>query len=202
MEKTGLKLTDMTDFQVIEAALGKDTALSQAAFYVLYSRYSKGVKNHISRYISDATEVEDICMETFAKAFKQLSTYSTENKFATWIFRIARNTAFDHLSHEKASIRKAVHLTIDYSALEHIDLPSDDQGPEDEVIGGQDHEQFLASVAALPDLYREAATLCFVENLGYKEIAARTGLPINTVKTRISRARTMITRKLAELEDE
>lgn len=202
MERTGLKLTDMTDTQVIAAALGEDSALSQAAFYVLYSRYGKGVKSHISRYITDATEVEDICMETFAKAFKQLSTYSAENKFATWIFRIARNTAFDHLSHDKASIRKAVHLTIDYSALEHIDLPSDDEGPEEEVIGGQDHEQFLLCVESLPELYREAASLCFVENLGYKEIAARTGLPINTVKTRISRARAMITKKLAELEDE
>ena len=99
MEKTGSKLTDMTDLEVISAALGEDSALSQAAFYILYSRYSKGVKSHISRYIADEVEVEDICMEAFAKAFKQLSSYNPANKFATWIFSIARNTAFDHLSH-------------------------------------------------------------------------------------------------------
>ena len=198
MAKTGLKLTDKADVQVVEAALGEDSALSQAAFYTLYSRYHKGVSSHISRYVKEDDEIEDICMETFAKAFKQLSSYNASNSFATWIFRIARNTAFDHLSHDKALIRKAVHLTIDYSALEHIDLPSDDEGPEDEVIGEQDHELFLRCVAGLPELYREVATLCFVDNLGYKEIAFKTGLPMNTVKTRISRARNMITKKLSE----
>ncbi len=202
MVKTGSKLTDLTDVEVIAAALGSDPALSQAAFYTLYSRYHKGVRGYIGRYINNSSELEDVCMETFAKAFKQLSSYHPDNKFATWIFRIARNTAFDHLSHEKATIRKAVQLTIDYSALEHIDRPSEDEGPEDEVIGEQDHEQFLSCVASLPELYREVATLCFVDNLGYKEIAEKTALPINTVKTRISRARGMITKKISELEND
>ena len=196
MEKTGSRLTELDDMALIEAAATGDSALSQAAFFTLYSRYNKGVRSHIGRYVLNQEEIEDICMESFAKAFKQISTYRQDNKFSTWLFRIARNTAFDHLSREKA--HKAVRMTIDYSALEHIDLPSDDLSPEEDVIGNQDHESFLSCVENLPSLYREVAAYCFVDNLGYKEIAAKTGLPINTVKTRISRAKSIIIKRLSE----
>lgn len=201
MAKTGSKLTDWDELDLIDAALGSDSGLSQAAFYTLYSRYNKGVRTHIARYVKDAQEIEDICMESFAKAFKQLSTYKNDNRFSTWIFRIARNTAFDHLSHEKARTHKAVNLTIDYSALEHVDIPSEDDSPEEEVIGSQDHESFLDCIEALPDIYRDIAKYCFIDNLGYKEIAAKTQLPINTVKTRIKRAKEMVIKRMAEEEE-
>ncbi|MBQ9185202.1 MAG: sigma-70 family RNA polymerase sigma factor [Bacteroidales bacterium] len=198
MAKTGSKLTDFSETDLIKAALGEDAILSQAAFYTLYARYNKGVRSHIACYVKDAEEIEDICMETFAKAFKQLSTYKDDNRFSTWIFRIARNTSFDHLSHEKARTHKAVSLTIDYAALEHVDIPSEDESPEEEVIGSQDHESFLDCVEALPELYRDVAKYCFIDNLGYKEIAAKTDLPINTVKTRIKRAKEMVIKRMAE----
>ena len=198
MVKTGSRLTDWEEEDLIKAALGSDSAMSQAAFYTLYTRYNKGVRTHVARYVKDEEEIEDICMESFAKAFKQLSTYRDDNRFSTWLFRIARNTAFDHLSHEKARTHKSVRLTIDYSALEHVDIPSDDDSPEEEVIGSQDHESFLDCVEALPELYREAAKYCFIDNLGYKEIAAKTQLPINTVKTRIKRAKALVIKRMAE----
>lgn len=198
MAKTGSRLTDWEEEDLIKAALGDDSALAQAAFYTLYSRYHKGVKGHIAHYVQDEEEVEDICMESFAKAFKQLATYNFGNKFSTWLFRIARNTAFDHLSHEKARTHKSVRLTIDYDALEHIDIPSDDDSPEEEVIGTQDHESFLGCVEALPDIYRDVAKYCFIENLGYKEIAEKTKLPLNTVKTRIKRAKDLVIKRMAE----
>lgn len=198
MVKTGSKLTDWDEADLIQAALGSDSAMSQAAFYTLYTRYNKGVRSHVARYIKDEVEIEDICMESFAKAFKQLSTYKDDNHFSTWLFRIARNTAFDHLSHEKARTHKSVRLTIDYSALEHVDIASDDDSPEEEVIGSQDHESFLDCVEALPELYREVAKFCFIDNLGYKEIAVKTQLPINTVKTRIKRAKALVIKRMAE----
>ena len=176
--------------------------MSQAAFYTLYTRYNKGVRSHIARYVKDEQEIEDICMESFAKAFKQLSTYKEDNRFSTWLFRIARNTAFDHKSHEKARTHKSVRLTIDYSALEHVDIPSGDDSPEEEVIGTQDHESFLDCVEALPDLYRDVARYCFIDNLGYKEIAEKTELPINTVKTRIKRAKALVIKRMAEEEQD
>lgn len=202
MAKTGLKLIELDDKDLVGAALGGDSSLSQAAFYTLYARYCKGVKAHVSNYVGDAEEVEDICMESFAKAFKQLSSYNNENKLSTWLFRIARNTAFDHLSHEKARTHKSVRLTIDYEALEHVDIPSEDDSPEQEVIGSQDHENFISCIESLPQLYRDVARYCFMDNLEYKEIALRTALPINTVKTRIKRAKDLIIRKMSEEEQD
>lgn len=197
-----MKLTDYSEEDLIKAALGDDAALSQASFYTLYTRYHKGVKKHIGRYVKNEVDIEDICMESFAKAFKQLSSYRPDNKFSTWLFRIARNTSFDHLSHEKARAHKSIRLTIDYSALQHIDIPSEDDSPEQEVIGSQDHENFLSCLESLPELYRDIAKYCFMDSLGYKEIAAKTGLPVTTVKTRISRAKSMIIKRLAEEDND
>lgn len=201
MERTGSKLTESSDIEIIKRALDQaDPAYSQAAFFTLYSRYNKGVRAHISKYVKSLEEVEDICMETFAKAFKQLSTYNQENKFSTWLFRIARNTAFDHLSHDKTL--KSARLTIDYAALELIDIPSGDNSPEEDVIGNQDHERFISCIDTLPSLYKEVAQYCFVDNMEYRDISETTGLPINTVKTRIKRAKGIIIKRLSEEEEE
>jgi len=72
--------------------------------------------------------------------------------------------------------------------------------PEESVIASQDHDSFMACIDGLPGLYRDIARMCLVDNLGYKEIAEETGLPVNTVKTRISRARALVTRKMLEEE--
>ncbi|MBR6361667.1 MAG: sigma-70 family RNA polymerase sigma factor [Bacteroidales bacterium] len=201
MAKTGLKLTDHDDGSLVEMALGGGPE-AEAAFFTIYARYHKGVFAHISRFIQEQEEVEDICMESFEKAFKQLDSYRPSNKFSTWIFTIARNTAFDHLDKDKVRGRNKDKMPIDYSDLEHIDVPEDNVSPEDEIISSQDHENFLSCVQGLPDLYREVASMCFVDNLGYKEISEKAGLPINTVKTRISRAKGLIVQMMLDMEEE
>ena len=176
-------------------------AEEQAAFSLLYERYHAGVSAHVAKYVSEADEIEDICMETFAKAFRQLSTYRDENRFSTWIFRIARNTAFDHMSREKVRGKNIEKKPIDYSDLEDIDVPSESESPEEEIISTQDHENFLSCIEGLPALYKDVAKMCFIDNLGYKEIAEKSGLPMGTVKTRISRAKNILIRKMTDIED-
>ena len=94
METTGSKLTNMQDAELVKLALEQN----QAAFIVLYTRYNAGVRSHISRYVAQKEDIEDICLESFQKAFSQIGTYNPEFKLSTWLYRIARNTAFDHLS--------------------------------------------------------------------------------------------------------
>ena len=94
METTGSKLTNLADIDLVRLALEQN----QAAFIVLYTRYNAGVKSHIARYVTQKEDVEDICLESFQKAFSQIGSYNPEYKFSTWLYRIARNTAFDHLS--------------------------------------------------------------------------------------------------------
>ena len=94
METTGSKLTNLSDNELVLLALEQN----QAAYIVLYTRYNTGVKSHISRYVSQKEDIEDICLESFQKAFSQIGSYNPDFKFSTWLYRIARNTAFDHLS--------------------------------------------------------------------------------------------------------
>ena len=81
MERTGSKLTDLTDYELVQLAIEQN----QAAFIVLYTRYNIGVRSHISRYVSQKEDIEDICLESFQKAFSQITTYNPEYKFSTWL---------------------------------------------------------------------------------------------------------------------
>ncbi len=196
MARTGLKLTDLSDAELVALALGGE---SQAAYFTLYARYYKGVCAHISKFVNEQEEIEDICMESFEKAFKQLATFEKEKKFSTWILTIARNTAFDHKSKEKVRGKKMEVGPIEGQS-ENVDVADNTRSPEEEIIDSQDHENFLSFIDGLPDLYRPVAQMCFVDNLGYKEIAEKAGLPINTVKTRISRAKALLVRMMQDME--
>lgn len=74
--------------------------------------------------------------------------------------------------------------------------------PDEAIIRDQMHEKFVACIEGLPDIYKEVAALCFVDNMGYKEIADKTGLGLNTVKTRIRRAKEILTGMMLDMEDE
>lgn len=198
MERTGSKLTDQTDAQLVLMALEG----SQAAFFTLYARYRVGVCAHISRIVQDQQELEDICNETFEKAFKQLATFRTDARFSTWILTIARNTALDHRDKENTRLK-----SMETSFLAREDnpaaaIPDSSISPEEEIIRSQIHDKFISTVEGLPDIYREVALLCFVENMKYEDISEKTGLPVNTVKTRIRRAKDIITGIMQAEEEE
>ena len=101
-----MKLTDIDDIGLVRLALEGSHSESEAAYFAIYARYHKAVSGHIAKYVKETEEIEDICMESFEKAFGKLSTYNQENKLSTWLFRIARNTAFDHQGKNKSMGRK------------------------------------------------------------------------------------------------
>ncbi|MDD6252474.1 MAG: RNA polymerase sigma factor [Bacteroidales bacterium] len=201
MGKTGSKLTNIDDNGLINMALEGNGPESEAAFFTLYARYHKAVSGHIAKYVKESEEIEDICMESFEKAFGKLSTFKQENKLSTWLFRIARNTAFDH--QEKARMRgqKIEKTSIDISPEETINVIDDRMSPEENVISTQDHENFLYCIDKLPEHYMSIAKMCFIDNLGYKEISEKAGIPVNTVKTRISRAKNLIVQMMLDMEE-
>lgn len=198
MAKTGSKLTDLDDNGLVRMALEEG---NEAAFFALYARYHKAVSAHISKYVKEREEVEDICMESFEKAFGKLSTFKPENKFSTWLFIIARNTAFDHRNRGKMMGKKVGQATSETSVEEAINVPADQLSPEEDIISSQDHENFLSCIDNLPEHYMVIARMCFVDNLGYKEIAEKAGIPVNTVKTRISRAKALIIQMMQDMEE-
>ena len=197
MDTTGLKLTDMPDETLVKYAIEQN----QAAFIILYTRYNTGVKGHISRYVSQKEDIEDICLESFQKAFSQISSYNPEYKFSTWLYRIARNTAFDHLSKHDRQMSYMPTTSINEDFAELKDIPTMMHNPEEDIINQQEYDKWLANIEKLKDDYRIVAKMNLIDNFGYKEISEALEMPINTVKTKIRRAKAMLL-KMMDYSDE
>ena len=197
METTGSKLTDMTDSALVRLALEQN----QAAFIVLYTRYHIGVRSHISRYVSQKEDIEDIALESFQKAFSQIGTYNDEYKFSTWLYRIARNTAFDHLNRHDRERNNLPTTSINEDIAEIKELPATMHNPEEDIINQQEYDKWLNNIEKLKDDYRIVAKMNLIDNFGYKEIAEALELPLNTVKTKIHRAKAQLL-KMMDYSDE
>ena len=197
MERTGSKLTDLTDYELVQLAIEQN----QAAFIVLYTRYNIGVRSHISRYVSQKEDIEDICLESFQNAFSQITTYNPEYKFSTWLYRIARNTAFDHLSRNDREQCNMPTTSINEDLSELKELPATMHNPEEDIINQQEYDKWLNNIEKLKDDYRVVATMNLIDNFGYKEIADALEMPLNNVKTKIRRAKAQLL-KMMDYSDE
>ncbi len=197
MEATGSKLTNLTDYDLVKLAMEQN----QAAFIVLYTRYNAGVKSHISRYVSQKEDVEDISLESFQKAFSQIGSYNPEYKFSTWLYRIARNTAFDHLSKHDREKNNMPTTSINEDLAELKELPATMHNPEEDIINQQEYDKWLTNIEKLKDDYHLVAKMNLIDNFGYKEIADALDMPINTVKTKIRRAKAQLL-KMMDYSDE
>ena len=192
-----MKLTDLPDTDLIRLALEQN----QAAYIVLYTRYNTGVRAHISKYVSQTEDAEDITLESFQKAFSQIATYNPEYRFSTWLFRIARNTALDHIGKKDREKNNMPTTSISEKSSEVDDIPATMHNPEEDIIKQQEYAKWIANIDKLKDDYRVIAKMNLIDNLGYKEISEELGLPINTVKTRIRRAKEKLL-KMMEISDE
>ena len=197
METTGSKLTNMPDTDLVRLA----NEQNQAAFIVLYTRYNAGVKSHIARYVIQKEDVEDICLESFQKAFSQIGSYNPDYKFSTWLYRIARNTAFDHLSRHDREKTNMPTTSINEDIAELKEIPATMHNPEEDIINQQEYDKWLTNIEKLKDDYKVVAKMNLIDNFGYKEIADALEIPINTVKTKIRRAKAQLL-KMMDYSDE
>ncbi|MBR5141431.1 MAG: sigma-70 family RNA polymerase sigma factor [Bacteroidales bacterium] len=197
METTGSKLTDLTDIELVRMAAEQN----QAAYIVLYTRYNVGVRSHISRYVAQKEDIEDICLESFQKAFSQIESYNPEYKFSTWLYRIARNTAFDYLSKHMREMTNMPTTSINEEIAELKELPATMHNPEEDIINQQEYDKWLTNIEKLKDDYRTVAKMNLIDNFGYKEIADALEMPLNTVKTKIRRAKAILL-KMMDYSDE
>ena len=197
MDTTGSKLTDLSDVDLVRLALEQN----QAAFIVLYTRYNAGVKSHVSRYVAQKEEIEDICLESFQKAFSQIHTFNPEYKFSTWLYRIARNTAIDHLSKHDREKSYMPMTSINEDNAELKELTATSHNPEDDIITQQEYDKWLTNIEKLKEDYKIVAKMNLIDNFGYKEIADALDMPINTVKTKIRRAKAQLL-KMMDYSDE
>ncbi len=170
-----------------------------AAFDLLVRKYQRRVLAIVSRYISDWSEAEDVAQDAFIRAYRALKSFRGDSAFYTWLYRIATNTAKNHLV-SRGRRPPATDIAVeDAEHYERFVRFNDNASPEHELLRQEIEQTVLATVQELPDDLREAVTLRESEGLSYEEIAQRMDCPIGTVRSRIYRAREAIDGKLRPL---
>jgi RNA polymerase sigma-70 factor (ECF subfamily) len=184
-----------TDQQLVARAREGD----QRAFELLVRKYQHKVLKLIMRYVRDMDEAMDLTQETFVKAWKSLGSFRGDSAFYTWIYRIAVNTAKNHLvsaQRQPYTVDLDADETDQYAAEPGL---TDTDTPEGEALGGELHRVVMQAIHDLPEDLRTAITLRELEGLSYEEIAEVMGCPIGTVRSRIFRAREAIDKRLKPL---
>ena len=188
MEATGSnRINDL----VRQAIAGNGTA-----FTALWDLHIDTLRSFVKNWLKNLDDlyVDDICSRSFEKAFRQIGSYDpSKSQFITWLRTIARNTALDLLAQEGRIRNLTVSIDELYNQPQMMDsLPDQVASPLDSIIRDEDQEETQGYVEKLPALYREVARKRLIEGLQYKEIAQETGLELNTVRTRIRRAKALI----------
>lgn len=188
MAKTGLTPTDEL---VRRAIIGDGTAFTE-----LWDTNIDSLKTYLAGTIKQLDDfyIDDVCSRSFEKAFRQIRSYDpSKSMFSTWLRAIARNTALDTIESETRAQRKWVSIDDNPTAGAAVETIGDAEAtPLDSIIKDEDAESLQSCIEALPDLYREIARRRLVDGLQYKEIAEELGMELNTVRTRIRRAKAMI----------
>lgn len=176
-----------------EAALVREAVSGDdAAFAVLVERSELMLKGYLSKY-SLGEELEDVLQESYRKAYFALSSYQPDiSSFSTWIHTIASRTALDYL--RSRAVRDVSPLSTNDSG-ELLQPQAMVNSPEDTMIYNQSYLEAVDRIHSLPPIYRDVAELRFLDELPYEEIASKLKLPLNTVRTRIRRAKDMILEK-------
>ncbi|OFY42272.1 MAG: hypothetical protein A2X18_13015 [Bacteroidetes bacterium GWF2_40_14] len=178
-------MTNSEEILLIKEALENN----QAACSRLVEKYREPVQAFILGIIPQAQDAEDICQETFDKAFRNLTMYNSRWAFSTWLFTIAQNTSLDYYRKKKSSPPPLNNLDSLDGNSGVIDLA---QSPEENLITNQTFDELINAIKALDPKYRKVAELRFIQEFAYEEIASELSLPVNTVKTRISRAKKLL----------
>jgi RNA polymerase sigma-70 factor (ECF subfamily) len=174
----------------------------KVAFEMLFTKYQRRVSRLVSRFVRSEAEDEDIVQESFIKAYRALASFRGDSAFYTWLYRIAVNTAKNHLvSASKRPISLSQFEKNDDDDFQEDIFMSDAATPESELITKQIAETVNKSMNELPADLREAIMLREIEGMSYEDIADAMGCPIGTVRSRIFRAREAISEKIKPMLD-
>ncbi len=169
------------------------------AFDLLVRKYQHKVIGVISRYVSDWSECQDVAQDAFMRAYRAIAAFRGDSQFYTWMYKIATNTAKNHLV-AQGRRPPAGDIAIDDAVQLDGGMRLKDRAtPEHELMRQEIEQTVFATVEALPEDLKTAITLREVDGLSYEEIAEKMNCPIGTVRSRIFRARDAIDEKLRPL---
>jgi RNA polymerase sigma-70 factor (ECF subfamily) len=191
----------MTAAQTDQQLVAKVQKGDSRAFDLLVLKYQHKIFGLISRYVHDADEVQDVAQEAFIKAYRALPRFRGDSAFYTWLYRIAINTAKNHLVSRS---RRPPGSDVEVEDAEYYDGGSalrDINSPENVLFGAELKAVVERALSALPDDLKTAVTLREFDGLSYEDIAEIMECPVGTVRSRIFRAREAIDKQVKEQMD-
>ncbi|SYZ72668.1 RNA polymerase, sigma-24 subunit, ECF subfamily [Candidatus Zixiibacteriota bacterium] len=183
------------DKKLIASAL----AGSQEAYRELMERHRPAIYHIVYKFVQEKEAAADLVQETFMKAFASLETYRSEYKFSTWLYRIAANSAIDHLRKQRIktlSLDSAGQTDDDQGG---IDVADYSYSPEKDLEERERRFSIQDAIDSLPEKYRLVILYRHKDDKSYEEIAESLNIPIGTVKARIFRARELLKKKLRSM---
>ena len=196
------ELNDVADEVLMMQFQGGD----RQAFTVLVRRHKTPIYNFVFRQVRSKTTAEDLAQDVFVRVVQNASSFKHEARFTTWVYSIARNLVIDHL--RKMSLRR--HPSLDHGSGKEPDGPTLGERVADEhpstsadrqAMSTDIGERIAVAVESLPSEQREVFLLRQMAKVPFKEIAKMTGVPENTVKSRMRYALERLQEALAEYED-
>ncbi len=169
------------------------------AYDILVRKYQHKIIKLISRYVRDQSDALDVAQDAFIKAYRALPNFRGDSAFYTWLYRIAINTAKNHLVAEG---RRPVDQGLDLQASEHYEAQArlkHGDTPEGLILTDEIRETVEGAIDSLPEDLRTAIVLRELEGMSYEEIAQTMDCPVGTVRSRIFRAREAISERLKPL---
>ena len=188
-------MAEDTDQRLVDRVLAGD----KNAFNMLVLRYQHRVAALVGRFVHDAHEAEDVCQEAFIKAYRALPLFRGDSAFYTWLYRIAVNTAKNHLVSRNRR-PPASDLDVDEAEVSEIGtVLREIENPEGRLATEKLKQAINTAVEDLPEDLRTAFTLREFSGLSYEDITEVMDCPVGTVRSRIFRAREAIDKKIRDL---
>ncbi len=174
----------------------------KSAYDLLVLKYQHKIVKLIMRYVRDPSEALDVSQEAFLKAYRALPKFRGDSAFYTWLYRIAINTAKNHMV---AARRRPLEYASDIHDPENFEWHAslqDTDSPEGQALSDELRRTVENAIGSLPDDLRTAIMLRELDGLSYEEISQAMNCPVGTVRSRIFRAREAIDKKIRPLLDE
>jgi RNA polymerase sigma-70 factor (ECF subfamily) len=186
------KVVNFVETRLAKLARGGD----RLAFAELVDLYKDKLFHMAYRMLSQKQEAEDVVQETFLRVYANLDRYDENQKFSTWIYRIATNLCIDRLRKRKASYSLDAEMPEGEGADWYSLLPSEQTTPETDLLLTETQEQIRKAIETLPEKYKAVVILRYLQDLSLQEISDVLQMPVTTIKTRVHRGREFLRRKL------
>jgi RNA polymerase sigma factor (sigma-70 family) len=164
---------------------------NEKAFANLMNRYRDSIYFMLLKMVKNPSDAEDLTIEAFGKAFRNIESYTPRFAFSTWLFMIATNNCIDFIRRKKASPTPLDQLQDGIDSLT-INIQSDMPDPEEALINDQKIATLRKIVNQLKSPYKEIIELRYYKEYSYEEISAELNIPIGTVKAQLYRAKTLL----------